>query len=351
MTTFLVTGAGGYIAGRLMERLISREFCERLVGTDVKPTAPRDDIVYHGVDIRSPETTRIIADEKPDVVVHMAFAVDFLHDTSEERSVNIGGLERVLAGVEAAGTCRQLVVTSSAVVVGAYEGISLFQDEEDPVCIHPHLPYARDKVITEKICRDFQPRIPDTNICLIRPEIVIGPHWANFWAAAFFLLPVLPRIDGRDTLFQFIHEDDLAQLYMLAIEKEAAGAFNAGADGALSLREIAKMVGRPTMYVHSSVAKALVWLMHHLRLIPLGSPPAIIDFFSYPWTVSNQKARDELGFEPRYSSREAFEQVLTMRSEILENLGRTARGGYRLFNAVLNTELRRLAWKSRRSRK
>lgn len=341
MSTVLITGAGGYLAGRLMEQLSGREWCERLVGLDVKP-APRSDIAYHQADIRSEETTRAIAGEKPDVVIHMAFAVDFLRDTSEERSVNIGGLERVLAGVEAAGSVRQLIVTSSAVVVGAYEGIREFQDESGPVCIHPGLPYNRDKVLTELLCRDFALEHPETKVCVIRPEIVVGPHWANFWAAAFFLLPVLPRIDGCDPVFQFIHEDDLAQIYMRCLEQEASGTFNAAADGGLSLREIAKMVGRPTIPVPSSLARVSVWLMHHLRLIPLGSPPAIIEFFKYPWTVSNAKAKEVLGFEPAFTSREAFEQCVGMRADILKNMGRPAEGGYRLFNLVLNTELRRL---------
>jgi len=131
----------------------------------------------HG-DIRDRETTRIIASERPDVIVHMAYAVDFLRRTEEEQSVNLGGLERVLAGAEQAG-CRQIVVLSSTVAYGAYPGIATFQDEEDPVCIQPSLPYARDKVLTERICRDFARRNPNIKTCVARPAIVVGPNWGN----------------------------------------------------------------------------------------------------------------------------------------------------------------------------
>lgn len=346
MSTFLITGSGGYVAGKLIEFLSGWEGCEKIVGIDVKPCAPRPGMTCHQVDIRDAAVTRTIAAERPDVIIHTAFAVDFLHDTAQERSINIGGLERVIAGAEAAG-CRQLVVTSSAVVYGAYEGIDVFQDEGDPVCIHPHLPYSRDKVLTEKICRDFSSRMPETKVCLIRPAIVIGPHWANFWAAAFFLLPAIPRIDGHNPLFQFIHEDDLAQIYMLCLEQEASGTFNAAADGALEIKEIARMVGRPTLPVPAVAAKAGMWLLHNLRVLPLGSPPAVIDFFSYPWVVSNSRAKEVLGFNPSYTSRSAFEQVVGIREEILTNLGRRYENGYRLFHAVLDLELRRLARKAR----
>ncbi len=348
MGTFLVTGAAGYLAGRVMEFLAGWEGCDRLIGLDIRPPAQAPPgMETHLADIRDPQTTGIIMRERPDVVIHLAYAVDFLRDTTEESGINVGGLERVLDGVRAAG-CRQLVVASSTVVYGAYPGISTFQDEEGLVCIHPHAPYCRDKVIVEKMCRDFSAANPRTAVCVFRPAIVVGPHWGNFWAAAFFLLPVLPRIDGHDPLFQFIHEDDLAQLMRLCIVNEASGTFNAAADGAVSLREIASMLGKPTVYIHSWAARASLWLIHKLRVLPVGSPPALVDFFSYPWTASNARARELLGFEPAYTSRQAFGQAVRLRPQVLSNMAVKARGGYRLFNAVLDIELKRLGRKRHR---
>ena len=65
--------------------------------------------------------------------------------------------------------------------------------------------------------------------------------------------------------------------------------------------------------------------------------------------VSNNKAKEVLGFAPAYTSRSAFEEAAGMRAEILESLGRRY-DGYRLFHAILDIELRRLAWKARRAR-
>jgi len=341
LSTFLVTGAAGYLAGRIAEFLSGWDECDRLVGIDARPKPPVFPChSFHQVDIRSPETTRIILEESPDVVIHLAYAVDPLHDTGEEQSVNIGGLRRVLAGVEAAGS-RQFMVASSTTAYGAYPGIPTFQDEECHTRIHPRLPYARDKVITELMCRRFQTFNPDARVTVIRPAIVVGPNWGNLWAAIFFAFPVIPRAAGHDTMFQFIHEDDLVQLWRLCIEQEAAGTFNAAADGALTPGEIGKMLGKPLFPFHRSFMEASMWLAHHMRLLPVGTPPALVDFFCYPWVVSNRKARDVLGFTPAFSSKEAFAESARMQSRILENLARKDAGGYRLYNALLKAAVSR----------
>ena len=341
MSTFLITGAAGYLAGRLTAFLSGWEGCDRLVGIDARPKPPGfRGQGYHQADIRSPETTRVISDESPDVLIHLAYAVDPLHDTGEEQSVNLGGLRRVLAGVEAAG-CRQLLVASSTAAYGAYPGIATFQDEDGPLRIHPRLPYARDKVLTEMLCHGFSESNPGVKVTIIRPAIVVGPNWGNLWAALFFSFPVVPRAAGHDTMFQFIHEDDFVQLWRLCLEREAAGTFNAAADGALSPREIAAMLGKPTFPFHRSFMKAAMWAMHHTRLLPVGTPPGLVDFFCYPWVASNARAREVLGFSPTYDSKEAFAESARMQARILENLARKDADGHRLYNAVLRASTAR----------
>jgi UDP-glucose 4-epimerase len=341
LSTFLITGAAGYLAGRLVEFLSGWEGCDRLVGIDARPEPPGfGGRVYHQVDIRSPRVTLIIVEESPDVVIHLAYAVDPLHDTGEEQSVNIGGLRRVLAGVESAG-CRQFLVASSTSAYGAYPGIKTFQDEDGPLRVHPRLPYARDKVLAEMLCHRFSKSNPDVKVTIIRPAIVVGPNWGNLWAALFFALPVVPRAAGCDTMFQFIHEDDFVGLWRLCLEQEAPGTFNAAADGALALREIADMAGKPTFPLNRWFMKAALWVMHRSRLLPIGTPPGLVDFFCYPWVAGNRKAREVLGFNPAYDSREAFAESVRMQARLLENLAGKDPGRYRLYHAFLRAAIAR----------
>ena len=61
-----------------------------------------------------------------------------------------------------------------------------------------------------------------------------------------------------------------------------------------------------------------------LRLPNVEAPPGQIEFVLHPWIASNEKLKTELGWTPRYTSRETFE--ITMRAK---GLGPPARPGQR----------------------
>ena len=50
-----------------------------------------------------------------------------------------------------------------------------------------------------------------------------------------------------------------------------------------------------------------------LRLPNVEAPPGQIEFVLHPWIASNEKLKTELGWTPRYTSRETFE--ITMRAK------------------------------------
>ena len=50
-----------------------------------------------------------------------------------------------------------------------------------------------------------------------------------------------------------------------------------------------------------------------LRLPNVEAPPGQIEFVLHPWIASNEKLKSELGWTPRYTSRETFE--ITMRAK------------------------------------
>ena len=47
--------------------------------------------------------------------------------------------------------------------------------------------------------------------------------------------------------------------------------------------------------------------MWKLRIPRMEAPPGQIEFVRYPWIASNEKIKAELGWTPRYTSRETFE--------------------------------------------
>jgi len=72
--------------------------------------------------------------------------------------------------------------------------------------------------------------------------------------------------------------------------------------------------------VYRRIAKA-AWAM---RLPRVEAPPGQIDFILYPWIASNEKLKAELGWTPRYTSRETFEITMRAKGILAEGGGTVA---------------------------
>ena len=68
--------------------------------------------------------------------------------------------------------------------------------------------------------------------------------------------------------------------------------------------------------------------MKKARLLEYSMPPGVIDFYRWPWVAANDKAKAELGFAPRHTTRDCFEAILARKGEILSAFGKqmAARG-------------------------
>jgi UDP-glucose 4-epimerase len=170
----------------------------------------------------------------------------------------------------------------------------------------------------DEMLRGFAALHRDVGVCVVRPCIVLGPTVANYIAVNMLTQPVGALLDGRDLPFQFIHEDDLARFIVTCVEKRATGVYNAVGAGELTSREAARRQGKRSLAVPSRVAAGLLWAVQRLKLLPYSMPAGILDFYRYPWIASGEKARRELGFEPRHTSGECFEIVMARKAEILE---------------------------------
>jgi hypothetical protein len=101
------------------------------------------------------------------------------------------------------------------------------------------------------------------------------------------------------------------------------------------MREVAEILNKPVLLVHRAFARTLMRAMNRTPLLPIGSPPGMVDFLSYPWIAGNDKAKRELGFSPTRTSREAFTEAAGMQVRLLENLGRKSARGFPLFAGLL----------------
>jgi UDP-glucose 4-epimerase len=145
---------------------------------------------------------------------------------------------------------------------------------------------------------------------IVRPCVVYGPNTDNYLSRLFGRMSVISLVDGRDPHMQFVHEDDVAQLFSLLIEKKISGPFNVAGDGPMRFSEIGAMIGKKSKKVPRWLAYGLAWSMWRLRIPMLEGPEGIIDYTTYPWVLDTTRAKELLGWQPRYDTREAARIML-----------------------------------------
>jgi UDP-glucose 4-epimerase len=308
---YLITGGSGYIGSRLVERLAERPETERILICDIRPPRVfRPGVAYSKLDVRDAAGVRdVIAAERPDVVVHLAFILNPMHDEAAMYEIDVGGTHNVLEACSSAGV-GQVLVTSSSTAYGAFPDNPVPLTEEHPVRGVPDFEYARDKAESDRLCQLWALRHPDRVMTIVRPCIVFGPNVDNYIVRLWTKQPFQADFGLPDPGIQFVHEDDVVDALVVLLADRVGGAFNVAGDGVMPGAECAELIGLPRRRVPLPLARRLAAVMWKLRRSE--TPPGNLHFAIHPWLVSNEKLQRETSWRPRYTSRETFE--ITMRA-------------------------------------
>ena len=295
-----VTGASGYLGGRLVERLCSEEGVARVLGFDRRQgpfSHPK--YVFDSVDVRDEALAARL--DGVDVVVHLAFIMDPIHDEDMMRDVNVNGSQNVFRCAGKAGV-RKIVYTSSAVAYGAHPNNPPLMTEDSPLRANLDFSYAAHKLEVEYVAREFADEYPDVLMTIFRPAIVFGPHVDNAWSH-LFETPFFLAIKGYDIKLQFVHEDDVLAALTKAVFEDLAGAYNLAPDGWLDLAEMLSIVGRKRLDIPENVVFPAMERMWDMGLTE--GPAGMVHYGMHPWLVDNSKLK-ATGFAFTYGNREAF---------------------------------------------
>ena len=309
--TVAITGASGYVAGRLVRTLLADERVERVLGFDIRrPDISADRFVFDEIDIRNIQLQRRL--EGVDVLIHLAFVMDPIQDETTMRDINVNGSHNVFDAAAAAGV-KKIVYTSSATVYGAHRDNEVPLTEESPLRANLDFSYPAHKLEVEYLVKDFREQHPDIVFTVFRPAIVFGANVDNAWSHVMEM-PVLPLAEGLRPPMQFVHEEDVADALAFAVFKDLDGPYNLAPEGWLEHDELLAMVGRRRVDLPEPTLYRLADRLWRLGLAE--APAGIVHYIAHPWVVSGDKLARE-GFSARRSNREALgETVERVRSKI-----------------------------------
>jgi UDP-glucose 4-epimerase len=311
----LVTGATGNVGSALLRALAAEDAVTDVVGlarrrpehtppktTWVQADVGRDDLAPHMVGV--------------DAVVHLAWLIQPSRDPAALEATNVTGSARVFAAAVRAGV-RSIVHASS---IGTYaHGPKDRAVEEDwPATGIPTSFYSRHKAAAEAILDGLEAAEPDLRIVRLRPALIFQRRAAaeirRLFAGPFLpgsllrpgIVPVIPTTARLRT--QAVHADDVADAYRRAIVGDVRGAFNIAADDPIDAATVAELLEARTVAVPARVLRAAAAMSWRLRLQP--TPPGWVDMGLGSPIMSTRRAKEELGWTPTRSARDALAELL-----------------------------------------
>jgi UDP-glucose 4-epimerase len=106
---------------------------------------------------------------------------------------------------------------------------------------------------------------------------------------------------------QFIHEEDLSEAIVLALEKRLHGVYNVAGPGAVPLKAAIRAIGRTYISVPEPIIGYMIRQLFRFKVYRF--PESALDFIKYPCTVSGERFARATGFKPLFSLEDIFASV------------------------------------------
>jgi UDP-glucose 4-epimerase len=311
----VVVGATGNHGSSLVRRLARDEAVTAIVGVARRlPSWSVPKVRWHQADIAEVDLDHVLAGA--DAVVHLGWLIQPGRDERVTHATNVEGSRRVFEAAARAGV-GTIVYASS---VGAYSAGPKDRrvDEGWATSGVASSFYSRHKAAVERILDSFEAAHPEVRVVRIRPGLTFKREAAT-QIRRLFVGPFLPRALVRRGLvpavpavarlrFQAVHTDDLAEAYRLAIVRpEARGAYNVAADPVLDPSVLGRVLGAARLPLPGWLLRGAASLSYRLRLQP--SEPGWVDMALAVPLMDTGRIERELGWEPRRTSVEAFEEL------------------------------------------
>lgn len=304
----LITGGAGFLGINLTRFLLARGVAvSSLDIADFAYPDVRDRVTVVRGDIRrEADVARALTD--CDAVVHTAAALP-LYSPRDIYTTDVVGTRLVLGCARRAGVRRAVHISSTA-VYGIPDHHPLAEDDR----LEGVGPYGQAKIQAEMIALDE--RAKGLVVPILRPKSFIGPERLGVfsllydWALDGRNFPVLGNGNNR---YQLLDVDDLCEAIWLCLTLPAEvvdDTFNIGAREFGTIRSDYQAVldaagyGKRIIGIPAAPAILALRLLEKLGVSPLYK--WVYETVAKDSFVSIEKAQRQLGWQPRYSNRDAL---------------------------------------------
>lgn len=300
----LVTGAGGALGRRVIDRLKDRY---DIVGVDFRWRKHIDpDVVHYEVDFEKRKFQDVFREHEFTGVIHLGRIGSAQLNRARRYNSNVIGTERLLQYAQQYDV-HKVVILSSHYVYGADANNPALLDESTPMKAANLTNELVDSVELENLCNIYLYKHPELNITILRPCNIVGPGVSNN-LSKILASRIAPCLVGFSPMMQFIHVDDLAEATVLAFEKDQRGVYNVAPDDWISYQDALELAGCQRLYLPSippMLPRALASLVNRVAGLPF--PSYLVNYFKYPVIIDGSLFARSFGFVPRRGLQEMFE--------------------------------------------
>ncbi|MBX3086902.1 MAG: SDR family oxidoreductase [Cryobacterium sp.] len=302
-----VTGGSGFLGSSVVSGLSKLDSVELVVSGDLRePREKLPDVTYEPLDITDPEALLPqLRKHRIDVVVHLAAIVNPGPKITrqQEFKVDVEGSRNVIRACLEAGV-RRLVVSSSGAAYGYHRDNPEWISEDQPLRGNVEFAYSDHKRQVEGLLAEARVQHPELEQVTFRIGTILGLTVDNQITALFEHKRIL-AIAGSDSPFVFAWDQDVVAAMLRAATVGPAGIFNLAGDGAVTVRDLARTLGKTTLTVPAWLLTAALWVGKRLRVSRYG--PEQVGFLRYRPVLSNARLKAVFGYTPSLTSLAALE--------------------------------------------
>ena len=286
---------------------------EYLAGVDVRPPSGQlTRTEWVPADLRKPVIGRLIDSANIDTLLHLALTA-VPADAGGRPSMkerNVIGTMQLFAAAEKSPGLRSVVLKSTTAVYGSHHADPALFREDAPPGSAPRSGYSKDAIEVESYARAFARRRPDVALTTLRFANFVG-GMIDSALTRYFLLPVVPTVLGYDPRLQLCHEDDAVEVAFRSCMERRPGVYNVAGPGILYLSQAIRIAGKPSLPVPAPLVPTLAGVMRRRGIVDFSADQLRFLYFGRVGDIS--RMRTAFGYEPRFSTRAAFDDFLASR--------------------------------------